>query len=376
MNVAWPQRRGQRLRIRHGGEIAVVRGPDPARARGIGAEIAGATASRPADRRRRTGSVEKLSPLGEKHSRSNCGIVRGAGADAVIDEGRLMAVDEAHALGHRILADALAVAGRQRPQPGQEFRRHEADRLAPAGRDPLANAGCTSKPSRPPGHGHRGRLHHRVAIGDIDHPRKIAADHRLERSAQAGEIARQVDIEVLLGVLRAREPAAAAQQQAFRGRFHDHVGDERRKFHVVRSDGEQQQIELAIRLLPARRGEYGAQRAELARDRTVAAGHRRGRAFVSLLAVEQAGVDGGAGAGERNERHREVRVLDSERERGAHLIAVERAMAGRAHPARRVARPVCRRGRTRRCVLAGAVAAVAGPPWTEILTGGRRRGSA
>ena len=54
---------------------------------------------------------------------------------------------------------------------------------------------------------------------------------------------------------------------------------------------------------------------------------------------EQADVDGGAGAGERQERHREVRVLDREPERGAQLVAVERAVACPAHPSRRKQRP-------------------------------------
>ncbi len=67
-------------------------------------------------------------------------------------------------------------------------------------------------------------------------------------------------------------------------------------------------------------------------------------AVVEALPGEHAGLDRGPGAGERQEGHGEVRLLDGERERGAHLIAVKRAMAGGTHPARAVARPVCCRG--------------------------------
>ena len=45
--------------------------------------------------------------------------------------------------------------------------------------------------------------------------------------------------------------AALPQQHPLGRRLDDHVGDERRKFHVVGSDGQQQQIEHAVRLLPA-----------------------------------------------------------------------------------------------------------------------------
>ena len=57
------------------------------------------------------------------------------------------------------------------------------------------------------------------------------------------------------------------------------------------------------------------------------------------LAAEKACADGRAGAGERQEGDRDMRALDRERERGAQLIAVERAVAGPAFPARALARP-------------------------------------
>src|SRR5882724_11908967 len=46
------------------------------------------------------------------------------------------------------------------------------------------------------------------------------------------------------------------------------------------------------------------------------------------LAAEQSVGDRGAGAGERQIGDGDVRILHGERERGAGLIAVERAMAG------------------------------------------------
>ena len=94
--------------------------------------------------------------------------------------------------------------------------------------------------------------------------------------------------------------------------------------------------------------------------------HDRGT-FVGALAAEHADLDGGPGARERQEGHGKMRLLDRECERGAHLIAVERAMASRIHPTRAVARPVFCRGRARRSVLAGAVVGKAGAARPEVL---------
>src|SRR4029077_6638596 len=73
------------------------------------------------------------------------------------------------------------------------------------------------------------------------------------------------------------------------------------------------------------------------------------------LRAEQSALDRRAGAGERQERHRDMRVLHRERERGAQLVTVERAVARLTHPARAEPRPF---GEVfRRAVLfAGAVA--------------------
>src|SRR4029077_20516261 len=92
--------------------------------------------------------------------------------------------------------------------------------------------------------------------------------------------------------------------------------------------------------------------------------------IVGGLSAEHAGGDARAGAGQRQERYRQVRLLDGERQRGAQLIAVERAVTAGAHPARAVARPILRRRRRRRPVLAGAVVAIAGAARPEILAAG------
>ena len=89
----------------------------------------------------------------------------------------------------------------------------------------------------------------------------------------------------------------------------------------------------------------------------------RRRAFPRALRAEQAVGDGGAGAGERQIGHRDMRISHRERERGAGLVAVQRAMAGGIEPERAVALPVLQRVRR----LAGAAAFVAGAARTVIL---------
>src|SRR5262249_42294814 len=103
-------------------------------------------------------------------------------------------------------------------------------------------------------------------------------------------------------------------------------------------------------------GDLGANR-----PRTGGAG-ARARAFARPLVVEKSGIDGCARAAERNEGDGEMRVLDGERERRAHLIALERAVAGPAEPAR-VWRPPAAGARFLvRHRGAGFVAAEAGAP--------------
>ena len=65
-------------------------------------------------------------------------------------------------------------------------------------------------------------------------------------------------------------------------------------------------------------------------------------------------------------------VLDRQRERGAKLIAVQRAVAGGRHPARAVAVPVAGRGgEPAGAVVAGLVALVAEPARPEIFAARR-----
>src|SRR5580704_9063113 len=63
------------------------------------------------------------------------------------------------------------------------------------------------------------------------------------------------------------------------------------------------------------------------------------RTLADALAAEEAGVDAGPRAAERNEGDRDMAVLDRERERAAQLVTVERAMAGTALPARTLSGP-------------------------------------
>ena len=91
------------------------------------------------------------------------------------------------------------------------------------------------------------------------------------------------------------------------------------------------------------------------------------RTLARALAVEKAGVDGGARAAERNEGDGEMAVLDRKRERGAHLVAVERAVTGAAHPARTLPRPIAHAHVLAGRDVAGLVAAEAGPSGPVIL---------
>ena len=142
------------LREGHGGEVAVVGGADPARARRIGAELARPAASRPAARSRPTpGRARSFRPSAEKHSRSNAGIVVGARAEPALANAGLMRVDEGHALGRRVAADGAALAARQRLEPRQERRSARNPSTCRSRAASAVNAGCTSRPSRPPGQG-------------------------------------------------------------------------------------------------------------------------------------------------------------------------------------------------------------------------------
>src|SRR5262245_28163670 len=86
--------------------------------------------------------------------------------------------------------------------------------------------------------------------------------------------------------------------------------------------------------LPARGLKEGLQPRELRRYRRWTAGNTA-IDLARRLTIEQPRIDRCAGAGERQERHRDVRILDCKRERSAHLIAIERTVTGGVEPTRR-----------------------------------------
>ena len=218
------------------------------------------------------------------------------------------------------------------------------------------------------GAGGAGRSECRIAVAHIDHPRQVPADERLERSSQLHEIPRQIAIEDLLRVLDRSEVAGAAQQGALGSRLDHHVGDQPGEQDVVGADGEQDQVEAAVGAVAAGDGQVVLQLGDLRANRpgTRRVGSRH-RTLAGALAVEKAAADGGAGAAQRNEGDRQMMVLHRERQRRAHLIAVERAVTGSAHPARALARPVARSPIVARNGVTRLVAAEPGSPGTIVL---------
>src|SRR5436190_14870725 len=209
----------------------------------------------------------------------------------------------------------------------------------------------------------------RVAVAHVDDARQISADQRLERRARLGKIAWQFAIEHLLRIVDRGNNAVAMKQAAFASRLDHDIGDEPGEKDVVGSDGEQHQIEAAVGLMAAGRRQELRQLGDLGanRPRTGGAG-ARARAFARPLVVEEPGIDGGARAAERNERDGEMRILDGERERGAHLITIERAVAGTTEPARALLRPVAGPRVLIRHRGAGFITAEAGASWPVIFT--------
>ena len=135
------------------------------------------------------------------------------------------------------------------------------------------------------------------------------------------------------------ENAGAAEQRPFGAGLDHDVGDQPGKADVVRPDGQEYEIEAARRRSAPGASQQRAQLGQLRRHRG-RAGRVAAVELATALRVEQTAIDGGAGAGERQERHRDVRSLDGERERGAQLITVERAMARPVHPPRREHSPL------------------------------------
>src|SRR5262245_31519413 len=152
MDVARLQHGGQALGIGHGGEVAVVCGADPTRARGVGAKLACRIAAG-----YRVGCafcqavLESLAFAREAFPVEG-GIVVRACARAMRGKHRLVALDEGHAVGRGIATGLAVFAARERLDGGRN--RCETKSIASRSRSPsTANAGCTSKPSRPPGQG-------------------------------------------------------------------------------------------------------------------------------------------------------------------------------------------------------------------------------
>ena len=227
--------------------------------------------------------------------------------------------------------------------------------------------GWISKPARPPGQG-APPPQRRIGVGGVDDARQVA-DQRLQRLAQFGKTLRQVARQRARASSTEAITPHAPEQRALGRRVHDHVGDEAGKIDVVGADRQQHQIELAVGLAAFGGGQRLAQFGELAVDGARAGARRfRRRAFAGALRAEQAVGDGGAGAGQRQIGHRDVRILHGERQRGAGLVAVERAVAGGIEPQRALALPD--RKRVRR--FAGAPALVAGAARAVILRVRRR----
>ncbi len=164
------------------------------------------------------------------------------------------------------------------------------------------------------------------------------------------------------------QDAATPEQRALGTRLDDDVGDQPRELDVVGSDREQHQVETAVGAGAACFRQGVRQLVELRRH--LAGARQAGawaRAIAGALAVEQAGVDGGARAAERNVSHGQVRVLDRETERRAHLVTVQRSVARAAHPARALQCPLARFAVVTQDDVAGPVAVEACAPGPVVF---------
>ncbi len=139
-----------------------------------------------------------------------------------------MRVDKGHAIGQRIAAILVAVAGRQHFDLRQKLGVDEVGRGAqPLGIGAEGRMHVEAVAAARAGLVHR--LHRRIAIRDEHDARQIAADQRLERGAQLRECVGQVAVEQLLRILRAGDGAALAEQHPLGGAIDDDIGDERRQ---------------------------------------------------------------------------------------------------------------------------------------------------
>src|SRR5262249_48159596 len=137
---------------------------------------------------------------------------------------------------------------------------------------------------------------------------------------------------------RAKDPAAT-EEAAFGSRLDHDVGDQAGEENVVGSNGKQHQSEAAVGLVTARRRQELSQFGDLGANRSRAR-KADARALARPLAAKKSGVDCRARAAERNEGDGDMLVFDRKCERGAHLIAVQRAVTRPTQPARALLRPL------------------------------------
>src|SRR5262249_23759040 len=109
----------------------------------------------------------------------------------------LVGIDEAHALGTGIATGRPAGAGRERLDLWKDLLGEKVGDLAHAGAvhaerrvhvEAVAAAGAS----------YAGRRHDGIAVGHEYDAREVAADERLERGAQFGEVTGQSAVEDLL----------------------------------------------------------------------------------------------------------------------------------------------------------------------------------
>src|SRR5262249_39280678 len=132
---------------------------------------------------------------------------------------------------------------------------------------------------------------------------------------------------------------AATEEAAFGSRLDHDYGTLAGEESIDGSNGMQHQIESAVGLLMSHRRQELRQFGGLGANRS-RAGKADARALARPLAAKKSGVDCRARAAERNEGDGDMQVFDRKCERGAHLIAVERAVTRPTQPARALLRPL------------------------------------
>ncbi len=209
-----------------------------------------------------------------------------------------------------------------------------------------------------------------IGVGHIDHAGEVAAEQRFQRLAHFGKALRQLALQGRAGIVERAHDAAAPEQRALGRAVDDDVGDEAGEVDVVGADRQQDEVELARRLPAFRRGKRIAQFGELRIDGAGARHRVAGEQALSrFLRAEQAIIDGGAGAGQRQVGDGDMRILRGQRQRRAGLIAVERAMACRIEPLRAQRLPGTQADARGVAALAGARTLEVGAAGSVILAG-------